>query len=132
MTAKEDVPCLGVDLSTIPQAGFGLFALRSIKKGALIGIYEGRRMTLKRFQRKYTTEEQLQRNYVMELPDNTVIDAQYATGCLMRYINHQPGDKANAYRAGPLRLEIRARKRISKGKEIFFDYGPYFVFTPPK
>lgn len=119
---------LEVKPSLIPGAGLGVFARITLKKGDLIAPYVGERMTIDEFEARYDTDEKRDtRHYVLELPNDTVIDAEESFDSFARYINHQPRDKANAYRDGPLRDVLRARKRIPAGAEIYYDYGPHFV-----
>jgi len=91
-----------------PIHGRGLFAAGRITRGALIGVYEGRRT---RRNGAYTL-------WVIE-DDGTEWGVSGSTK--LRFMNHSP--RPNARFHG---LEVRAVRNIRPGEEITADYGPYW------
>ena len=105
-----------VQTSTIKNSGEGLFAFRDIKKGEVISFYSG-----------YPNTGNLQK----------VLDFDYYEGTLGHKANNNFSPYINAVldeidipRFGSKKT-ISATRDISKGEEIFYDYGydPYAVET---
>jgi len=102
--------------------GAGVFALRSLPPGLLVGVYEGRR---------YAPSQARERDwdgaltYLFGLSDGTLIDAAEG-GNATRHINHscEPNCQANEEtdEDGELSVVIRTRRRIRAGEELFIDY----------
>lgn len=90
--------------------GKGVFAARTIKKGEYIGTYHG---------------PKAKRNgtYVLWVyePDQPEKAVGISGKNTLRFLNH--AKKCNAEFDGP---DLFAMKRINKGSEITFDYGPEF------
>ena len=111
-----------VQVRASPVHGAGLFALRSLPPGALVGVYEGRR---------YAPSQAHDMNwddaltYLFGLSDGTLIDASDG-GNATRHINHscEPNCQANEESDddGELSIVIRTRRRIRVGEELFIDY----------
>ena len=102
--------------------GDGVFALRGLPPGLLVGIYEGRR---------YAPEEARGMafdgalTYLFVLSDGTLIDATDG-GNATRHINHSCEPNCQAQEEwdddGELHIVIRTRRRIRTGEELFIDY----------
>lgn len=87
--------------STIPQAGKGVFAAQSIKKGQVIGIFEGYRVKKNGVHVLWLADD-----YALQVTNN------------MKYVNHSKS--GNAELRGTV---LYATKNIKKNEEIFFDYN---------
>lgn len=103
--------------------GQGAFARVALARGALVGIYEGRR---------YSEAEALTKNwgssitYLFGLSDGTVIDGAEG-GNATRHLNHscQPNCEAVEYEDlnGNLSLRIETIRRVAAGEELTLDYA---------
>ena len=120
-----DAPCLREaceDLELRPSAvhGLGAFARRGVPPGHTIGLYEGRR-----FRPGDGPVERPDLTYVFGLSDGTLIDGADG-GNATRHINHscEPNCQASEItdEDGVLHIEIRTRRRIRAGEELFIDY----------
>jgi uncharacterized protein len=120
-----DDPCLLEecdDLELRPSAvhGLGAFARRGVPPGHTIGTYEGRR-----YRPGDGPAENPDLTYVFGLSDGTLIDGADG-GNATRHINHscEPNCQASevADEDGVLHIEIRTRRRIRAGEELFIDY----------
>ena len=97
-------------------AGLGLFAARSYQKGELIIQYTGETIS---------TDEGNRRGgkYLFELNDDWMIDGKGRANTA-RYINHSC--RPNAYpelSEDETQVHIYAKKTISPGEEIVYNYG---------
>lgn len=95
--------------------GKGLFASRSFTPGELIAIYHGPIVS----QRPGPDSEG--RIHAMELSPGRWIDGQGADN-LARLANHSCDPNAEAVAAGD-RVQLVARRQVSAGEEVTFDYG---------
>lgn len=117
---------LDIRPSTIPNTGFGLFALQEFKSGDLIVEYKGEVLTRRQLENRYGTTLA---PYALKINNNTFIDSACARGT-GSFINTYPrhnNARISVYsgRAGhPPSASIRATRRIPVGAEIFVDYGP--------
>ena len=93
-----------------PLHGRGLFAKSTIRKGTLIGIYEGRKT-----KRDGT--------YVLWVEDDFGIDGTNE----LRFVNHSPAPNAVFWGE-----ELHAIKTIREGDEITHHYGPEWEPKAPK
>jgi len=104
--------------------GAGVFALRSLPPGSLVGVYEGRRYAPSQAH-EHQHEWDGALTYLFGLSDGTLIDAAEG-GNATRHINHscEPNCQANeqADEEGELSVVIRTRRRIRPGEELFIDY----------
>lgn len=115
---------LEVRTSTIPNAGMGLFARRSIPKGRVLGEYTGEKLTFAQAQGRdtsymiYTDERGPAAGQ-----EGTVIDGKTMENP-MRWPNHNPS-RENAFAEVDDKGHIffRTKKAIAKGQEIFINYG---------
>lgn len=162
---KEEGFCMDnlvVGASTIPYAGRGAFARRDISEGTTIApvpliqmpdetvmdmheiITEGDHLYRKD---EKVIDQHLLLNYCFGHPESTMIF--FPTGALVPFVNHSPGDKANAKLVWSkhhghhaqwlemkpeelvepdlqfigLVMELVATKPIKEGEEVLLDYG---------
>jgi hypothetical protein len=95
-------------------AGLGLFAGEDIPKGACIIEYVGRTISKEE-------EYAINSKYLFEVNSRRTIDGKPRTN-RAGYINHSCRPNAEIeIRKG--RIFIMAKKKISAGEEIFYDYG---------
>jgi SET domain-containing protein len=122
-----DDPCLleacdDLDLRPSAVHGLGAFARRGVPSGHTVGIYEGRRY---RPGEGRGPVEQPDLTYVFGLSDGTLIDGADG-GNATRHINHscEPNCQASERtdEDGVLYIEIRTRRRVRAGEELFIDY----------
>ncbi len=118
---------LRIKVSTIPNAGKGLFTKIDITKGTIITEYKGRRRTWKE------VEDDVDNGYIYHIDDDNVIDAKTNLRSFGRYANDAAGLKKvrgitnNAeYVELDNKVFIRAKKDISAGCEIFVAYGKLY------
>lgn len=103
--------------------GLGVFALRALPVGTVVGRYEGRR---------YTPEEVEQGDwdsrltYLFGLSDGAVIDGAEG-GNATRHLNHacEPNCEAVEYHdeCGELAIRIETTREVNQGEELFLDYA---------
>ena len=144
MGKKEEIlfksKSLYVKKSNLPEAGLGLFALKSFTKGESLGPYNGKLLTMDQCkEEKYlplwghmldmTNIEGIE-PYVALHPSKTMI---------LRFINHAPnmidGKKLKLENRVNVEfskidvhpyIEIKALRDIPKDAEIYLNYGPGF------
>jgi len=117
--------CGLIAVSTIPDAGLGLFATKTYKKGDYICIYGG----------EYVNQGR-GGEYVLELNGKLCVDAQdpssYHYLDLGRNVNHQSDPKLvnTKYKIRDVGSQpvafIEATKSILPGEELFVNYGPVY------
>ncbi|MGN6647692.1 MAG: SET domain-containing protein [Cytophaga sp.] len=113
-----------VDQSTVPFAGLGLFTLKKIKKGSVALLYEGEKLTIDQYNKRYDKEGHGE--YGMTLGKKHVIDARKTSSGLGRFVCDFTGSgkKANVeYLDNDGVIEIVAKKKIKAGEELLVDYG---------
>ncbi len=103
--------------------GQGAFAARSVRGGAPIGRYTGRRYTAEQIEGRDWNNA---RTYAFGLSDGSLIDGSEG-GNATRHINHSCTPNCVAYEIededGALSIEIEALRRIQPGEELFLDYS---------
>lgn len=115
---------LRVAQSTVPFAGLGLFSLKKIKKGEVALLYEGEKLTVDQYNKRYDKEGHGE--YGMTLGKKHVIDARETSSGLGRFVCDFTGSdkKANVeYMDNEGVIEIVAKKKIKPGDELLVDYG---------
>ena len=121
-----------VKLSTIPGAGYGLFANKRIKKGERIIRYTGELINEAIKNQRYPNNEG---HYVLYVMRDMYIDAvDPAISSVARYINSSGGGYNNAkispyHRGGEHMVNITATRDIAPGHEIFMPYGSSYRLT---
>jgi SET domain-containing protein len=105
-----------------PTHGRGLFATRTIRKGARIVEYRGRRIDAEAADARPPTDPADPFHTLQfQLGDGTVIDAS-VRGSAARWINHGCDPNCEAVEDDQGRLFIRARRTIHAGEELRYDY----------
>ena len=105
-----------------PIHGTGAFALRSITRGELVGVYEGHR-----YPPEHVVEATADSDvtYLFGLSDGTTIDGARG-GNATRHLNHSCSPNCHAVEKygsnGELMLHIVAKRAIPAGAELFIDY----------
>jgi SET domain-containing protein len=119
---------LEVKISKLPQAGKGLFAKRSFRKGQRITEYKGR---LRKW--KDVAHEDAINTYLMRVNRFWAIDAKPTVLTFGRYANDAAGTKGKSrkdnnaiYVTEGVRCFLEADKEILPGDEILVDYGKEF------
>ena len=82
--------------------GFGVFALKRIEKGEVIGVLSSKNV------------------FDLILPESLVVEGKCVFDALIYWMNHSCEPNAFVDNA---RLEVRALMDIGRGEEIFYDYG---------
>src|SRR6266850_7189509 len=99
------------------RTGLGLFATKPIKKGAKIVRYFGPLLDSR------NKKHDIENKYLFELNGRWTIDGSVRKN-VARYINHACRPNAESdVSARKRKVVIRARKNISPGEEINYDYG---------
>jgi hypothetical protein len=117
-----------IAVSTIPGAGWGLFAARDYRPNEFIIEYAGEIIDLIEKLNRYPNSSA---QYVVGCTRNIFIDAvDPSLSSDARYIN-SAGKSNNAqikisHAAGKCTANVRAKKRIRAGDEIFMPYGSSF------
>jgi hypothetical protein len=142
-----------IGISTIPNAGMGLFTLHDLEKGDLIGVYGGIVQT--KTAGDYCLD--LHRDAIVRVRDEqsifeldnsnvyTIDAADTKRSTYVRYINDARNKKqtnvafawfefASADSTVMIKLPVViAQRSISTGKELFIDYGlHYWSAIPPR
>lgn len=113
-----------VRASTIPGAGYGLFAVRRFPKDTFLFCYDGDRLSVEEYTRRY--EELGVGPYAIELGKHFIIDAYRTDAGIARYIcsYHGSGRKPNvAYFTTGKCVEVWTIRPIEAGEELLADYG---------
>ncbi len=106
--------------STIAGIGLGLFALKRLRKGDIIGHYTGKRLT----EEQANNEPYVNSRYLVWICTDWYLDAQGHDGNYTKYINHSNTPNAELVTSTRWKsAKIRALKRIEPEEELFFDYG---------
>lgn len=102
--------------------GRGVFATRTIRKGARIVEYRGVRTTMKEERDKPVDDPSNPfHTFLFEMSDGITINAGIR-GNAARWINHSCAPNCEAVEEDD-RVFIFARRRIEEGEELTYDYG---------
>jgi hypothetical protein len=108
--------------SNIPGAGNGLFATKDFRRDEIIIPYRGEVLNKEQKEIRYPNNDA---EYLFQINKNTFIDAtDPKMSNLSRYANHKPFSTANAKLT--TRGNIKSKKAIKAGEEIFVTYGKDF------
>ncbi|CAJ0582228.1 unnamed protein product, partial [Mesorhabditis spiculigera] len=114
-----------VRLSTIPEAGRGLFVLEKVSKGELIGEYAGEILSREETEKRGAQYDRNRCSYLFALTEEKSIDPFYV-GTPMRYLNHNLKNLNCGSRVMMVgtesRIGIYALRDIEAEEELFFDY----------
>ncbi|MGH8701187.1 MAG: SET domain-containing protein [Burkholderiales bacterium] len=121
MPASPRRPAYAVRYS--PIHGRGVFALRTIRKGAAILEYRGERISYTQANRRPDSDPANPfHTFLFELHDGNVIDAG-VRGNAARWINHCCDPNCEPFEDDAGRVFICARRTIRSGEELTYDYG---------
>jgi hypothetical protein len=102
--------------------GRGVFAARTIRKGAVIIEYRGERTTWEIVQTRPDSDpDHPEHTFIFETSDGAVIDAG-RRGNAARWINHSCAPNCKSYEYDDGRVYIEARRKIAAGEELTYDY----------
>jgi len=102
--------------------GRGVFATRTIRKGTDIIEYRGERITMKEADRRPPSDpDNPYHTFLFELDDGRVIDAD-VRGNAARWINHSCAPNCEPYEDDEGRVFIAAKRTITQGEELLYDY----------
>ena len=121
MPKKWNADAFEVRLSTIPNAGNGLFALVHISLEDTIGYYTGKILDNNDFHDANRPSS----DYILYLCNNHIILGEGPLANYTRYINHS-SKNPNAFLITSTRWKtarLEAIKSILPGEEIFYNYG---------
>ena len=105
-----------------PIHGRGVFATRTIRKGADIVEYRGRRITVEEADNLPDSDAGNPfHTFLFELNDGRVIDAG-VRGNAARWINHSCQPNCVPYEDDEGRVFIEAKRTIRAGEELSYDY----------
>ncbi len=103
--------------------GRGVFAARTIRKGAEIIEYRGARMSYAEANRRPDSDpSNPYHTFLFELHDGNVIDAG-VRGNAARWINHSCDPNCEPFEDDDGRVFICARRAIRAGEELTYDYA---------
>ncbi|TKA23268.1 hypothetical protein B0A50_07325 [Salinomyces thailandicus] len=110
--------------------GFGLYVGEDVKQHEFVGEYKGEVITKNEAERRGAVYKHQKLSYLFSLNATQEIDSTYF-GNKTRYINHAGPGKFNLYPRILLvntvhRIALFAKRNITKGEELLFDYGPQF------
>jgi SET domain-containing protein len=101
--------------------GRGAFAIRDIKKGTRLIEYLGQRISWRTADKRYDDEKMGRHHtFLFTVDDKTVIDAA-VNGNDARFLNHSCDGNCEAI-TDRKRIFIEARRRITAGEELLYDY----------
>ncbi len=110
------------EVTTSPIHGTGVFALRKIRKGTLIGEYTGEIISDDEASERYVDEEmETHHTFLFAVDDDVVIDAGVG-GSDVRFINHSCDPNCQSYMDDDDRVFIEAIRTIAPGEELTYDY----------
>ena len=102
--------------------GRGVFASRTIRKGAKVIEYRGDRTTWDvALERPPSDPDNPHHTFFFETSEGTVIDAN-VRGNAARWINHSCDANCESFEYDDGRVFIEARRTIRAGEEITYDY----------
>jgi SET domain-containing protein len=105
-----------------PIHGRGVFATRTIRKGADIIEYRGRRVTMDEADALPDSDpDNPYHTFLFELNDGRVIDAS-VRGNAARWINHSCKPNCVPYEDEDARVFIEAKRTIRAGEALSYDY----------
>jgi len=105
-----------------PIHGRGVFATRKIRKGTTIIEYRGKRLDPDEVDwDPYQDPANPYHTFLFETEDGTTIDAGIR-GNAARWINHSCAPNCVTYEDDDGRVFIEAKRKITRGEELTYDY----------
>jgi uncharacterized protein len=102
--------------------GRGVFATQTIRKGAVIVEYKGRRASWDEAMRRPDSDPaDATHTMLFELDDGRLIDAR-VRGNAARWINHSCSPNCTTFEDTDGRVFIEAKRTIRAGEELCYDY----------
>jgi SET domain-containing protein len=115
-------PTLAYSVRRSSIHGRGVFATRTIRKGADIVEYRGRRISMEAADELPDSDpDNPFHTFLFELNDGRVIDAGRG-GNAARWINHSCSPNCEPYEDDEGRVFIAAKRTIKAGEELAYDY----------
>jgi len=113
--------CICIEIRDSVISGKGVFAVNSIRKGQILGCYEGEELTLEEFNNRYPFDNSV---YVLDIGDGKFIDARDPEKSnFARYINSPHGTTKKPNVVFLKKGVIAALKKIQKNEELLVSYG---------
>ncbi|MBT8399525.1 MAG: SET domain-containing protein-lysine N-methyltransferase [Rhodothermia bacterium] len=110
------------EVTNSPIHGTGVFALRKIRKGTVIGEYTGEIISDDEASERYVDAEmETHHTFLFAVDDDVVIDAGVG-GSDVRFINHCCDPNCQSYMDDEDRVFIEAIRTIAPGEELTYDY----------
>ena len=110
-----------IEVRHSPIHGYGVFALRRIRKGATIVEYLGERISHEEADARYVEKSsQDSHTFLFTVDAQTVIDAG-VNGNEARYINHACDPNCQSMRESR-RIFVESTRTIQPGEELAYDY----------
>ncbi len=123
MTKKISSTTPGIRVAQSGVHGLGVFAVKSMRAGTFLGVYEGRRYTAEQMAAR-TWDDQL--TYLFMLSNDETIDGAEG-GNATRHLNHSCTPNCEAVEEyddqGRLHLKLQTIVPVAVGDELFIDYG---------
>jgi len=104
--------------SQIPNAGYGLFAVRRFAKDTIIGHYTGKLYPL-------SEVDKLDRTYILCNTHKECVDASDPRSTPFRYMNDPRNTRfrANVKFTNGRKFPVKTMRLIRPGDELFVEYG---------
>jgi uncharacterized protein len=102
--------------------GWGVYALKDIKKGTDIIQYKGKKIFRKEGDKRSTFQEKKGAVYIFNLNKKYDIDGS-DKGNGAQFINHSCSPNCETINYNDKEIWIQAIKDIKKGQELSYDYG---------
>ncbi|MFT4305072.1 MAG: SET domain-containing protein [Candidatus Woesearchaeota archaeon] len=102
--------------------GWGVFALKDIKKGTDIIEYKGKKISRKEGDKRAILQAKKNAIYVFNLNEKYDIDGS-DNGNGAQFINHSCSPNCETINYDDKEIWISAIKNIKKGEELAYDYG---------
>lgn len=110
-----------IEVRHSPIHGYGVFALRRIRKGTTVVEYLGERISHEEADARYAEKgSQDNHTFLFTVDAKTVIDAG-VNGNEARYINHACDPNCQSARA-ERRIFVESIRTIQRGEELAYDY----------